>query len=205
MGPLKYPSTCYGMNSEEVLSNEFYKRDTALVARELLGKKVFRRLGDMLLGGIVVETEAYYGSEDPASRAYRGKKRYNKVMFEESGRIFIYNVHRYWMLNVVSHKPEKVGGILIRAIKPTRGIEGMLENRPVQDLSNLTSGPGKLTQALAIDKRLNGIVATRRSSPIYLTEGVEVSRVSSSHRIGVRKDLREELRFYIEGNEFVSR
>ncbi|MFP3951238.1 MAG: DNA-3-methyladenine glycosylase [Candidatus Bathyarchaeia archaeon] len=193
------------MRQVNTLSKDFYKHDTANVASKLLGKMLFRRLGERFVGGIVVETEAYYGSKDPASRAYEGRKPYNRVMFEEAGRTFIYNVHRYWMLNVVAHKPGTVGGILFRAIEPTMGVEIMRENRPVRELTNLTSGPGKLTQALSIDKSLNGIPVTENSSQIFLTEGVEVSRISTSHRIGVRRDLEEELRFYIEGNQFLSR
>ena len=64
-----------------VLLKKFYQRDTETVAKDLLGKILVRRLGDELLGGIIVETEAYFGAEDPASRAFHGKKRYNSVMF----------------------------------------------------------------------------------------------------------------------------
>ena len=77
-----------------VLDPDFYKRDTETVARELLGNVLVRRRGEKLLGGVIVETEAYFGSEDPASRAFHGKKRYNQVMFAEPGNLFIYNVHQ---------------------------------------------------------------------------------------------------------------
>ena len=78
-----------------VLGPDFYKRDTETIARELLGKVLVRRLGNELLGGVIVETEAYFGADDPASRAFHGKKRYNEVMFQEPGHLFIYNVHQY--------------------------------------------------------------------------------------------------------------
>lgn len=122
-----------------ILGPDFYRRGTETVARELLGKVLVRRLGDELLGGVIVETEAYFGSEDPASRAFHGKKWYNSVMFAEQGHLFIYNVHQYWMLNFIA-QDSGVGGILVRAIEPTMGVETMMENRPVKRLTDLTSG-----------------------------------------------------------------
>lgn len=81
------------MNPMAGLSRKFYERDPEAVAKELLGKKLVRRLGDEVLDGIIVETEAYCGLEDPASRAYHGQKIYNKLMWSEPGKVFIYNVH----------------------------------------------------------------------------------------------------------------
>lgn len=188
-----------------VLLSGFYSRDTAKVARELLGKILVRKLGTKTLKAIIVETEAYYGKDDPASRAYHGKKKFNKVMWENPGRIFIYNVHQYWMLNIIAHQKGKVGGVLIRALEPVDGIETMKKNRPVKQLTNLTSGPGKLTLALLIDKSLNGIDTTSVNSPIYVLENKKRFEIISSHRIGVTRDLEEKLRFYIKGNPFVSR
>jgi DNA-3-methyladenine glycosylase len=188
-----------------VLLSGFYSKDTAKVARELLGKILVRKLGTKTLKAIIVETEAYYGKDDPASRAYHGKKKFNKVMWENPGRIFIYNVHQYWMLNIIAHQEGKVGGVLIRALEPVDGIETMKKNRPEKQLTNLTSGPGKLTLALLIDKSLNGIDTTSVNSPIYVLENKKRFEIISSHRIGVTRDLEEKLRFYIKGNPFVSR
>ena len=188
----------------QTLQREFYNRKTDLVARELLGKILVRRLGDELLGGIIVETEAYFGGNDPASRAFHGMKEYNRVMFEEPGRLFIYNVHKYWMLNVIAHS-DGVGGILIRAIEPTMSIEAMRKNRPVKQLRDLTSGPGKLTIALGVDKSLNGVNVTSTSSPVYLLENSYEFDMDTSHRIGVTRDLPEHYRYYIKDNKYVSR
>ena len=186
------------------LKREFYTRPTDLVARDLLGKILVRRLDDELLGGVIVETEAYFGGDDPASRAFHGKKTYNRVMFEEPGYLFIYNVHKYWMLNIIAHS-DGVGGILIRAIEPTMGIEAMQQNRPVKQLRDLTSGPGKLSLALDVDKRLNGLDVTRESSPVYVLDNDLSFEISTSHRIGVTRDLPEHFRYYIQDNKFVSR
>ena len=171
----------------------------------MLGKMLVRRLGGGSLGGVIVETEAYYGVEDPASRAYNGRKTYNAVMFGEPGRLFVYNVHRYWMLNFVAHEPGAVGGVLIRAIEPVKGVEAMTVNRPVNDIRELTSGPGKLTLALKVDKSLNGCMATGLDCPVHVLDNRYVFEVGESHRVGVKADLPIKLRFYVNGNKFVSR
>ena len=189
----------------KVLPREFYERNPEVVAKALLGKRLIRRLDDNRLEGIIVETEAYYGLNDPASRAYHGIKNYNRLMWSETGRAFIYNVHRYWMFNVVAHKPEQIGAILIRALEPTKGIDIMKRNRSVKREVDLTNGPGKLTTTLQIDKRLNGISVTSSGSEIGIMDGKMEFQIGSSHRIGVKEDLDRELRFFIEGNKFVSR
>jgi len=187
-----------------VLGKEFYTRDTETVAKDLLGKVLVRRLGDELLGGIIVETEAYFGAEDPASRAFHGKKRYNSVMFGEPGHLFIYNVHKYWMLNFIAHD-NVVGGILIRAIEPTMGLETMKENRPVKRDWDLTSGPGKLTLALAVDRSMNGQTTTDESCTVHVLGNEYDYDMETSPRIGVTKDLPEHYRFYVKNNRFVSK
>ena len=187
------------------LPESFFVRDTAMVARELLGKRLVRILGGDSLEGVIVETEAYFGEEDPASRAFHGKKNYNSLMWGEPGRVFIYNVHRYWMFNVVAHEPGETGAVLIRALEPTTGVETMLENRPVEDIRELTNGPGKLTLALGIDKGLHGATVTNPDGEIRILEDVPAQDVGTSRRIGVTRDLDRDLRFYIEGNRFVSR
>lgn len=188
----------------QVLPRNFYHRKTDTVAQELLGKIIVRRLGYHLLGGIIVETEAYFGGDDPASRAYNGLKEYNRVMFEEPGRVFIYNVHKYWMLNLIAHD-DGVGGILIRAIEPTLGVETMQRNRPVENLRELTSGPGRLSVALKVDKTLNGVDATVESSSVHVLENEYRCSIGTSHRIGVTRDLPEHYRYYVMGNRYVSR
>ena len=188
------------------LRREFYARDPSLVARELLGKIVMRRTGPETLLGRIVETEAYYGDRDPASRAYRGRKNYNRPMFEEPGRLFIYMVHAHWLLNVVAHPEGEVGAVLIRALEPLEGVETMIRNRGMNDLRNLTDGPGKLTRALEVTKELHGLDITSPGSELTVIQGEDEDyEIGTSHRIGVTEDLPQELRFFIEGNRFVSR
>ena len=190
----------------KVLPKDFYERDPALVAKELLGKILVRRLGSEVLSGKIVETEAYYGKNDPASRAYTGRKIFNELMFLDVGKAFIYMVHANWLLNIVAHLKNDVGAVLIRAIEPLEGIEIMRKNRKVEDIRNLTSGPGKLTKALAITKEQNGIDVTERSSELTIAEGkMESFEIETSHRIGVKNDLPRELRFFVKGSKFVSK
>jgi len=196
------------LNQPEILPKRFYERDPEKVARDLLGKILMRKIGDKTLSGIIVETEAYYGLGDPASRASNGMKNFNKPMWLEPGIAFIYNVHKYWMFNIVAHELGGVGAVLIRAVEPLEGIEVMRRNRGITDngrLVELTNGPGKFTVAFEIDKRLNGVCLTSKNSPIYIVNRQIQIKVLSSKRIGVRADLNRDLRFYIEGNRFVSK
>ncbi|MGD8565741.1 MAG: DNA-3-methyladenine glycosylase [Candidatus Bathyarchaeota archaeon] len=187
------------------LSKEFYVRDPAVVAKDLLGNILVRKIGSSVLSGKIVETEAYLGKGDPASRAYKGKKKYNELMFSNVGRAFIFMVHGNWLLNVVAHLKDHVGAVLIRGIEPIEGIEIMRQNRTVRKLRNLTNGPGKLAEALAITKNLNGYDVTAKNGLLTIIGGEDQGpAICSSHRIGVKVDLPRNLRFFIEGNMFVS-
>ena len=189
-----------------VLPRSFYERDPAIVAKELLGKILGRRLGSESLSGKIVETEAYYGENDPASKAYKGRKKFNELMFFDVGKAFIYMVHGNWLLNIVAHAKGDVGAVLIRALEPQEGVEIMQRQRKANSLNKLTSGPGMLAKALAITKELNGIDVTERSSELFIVEGVmEKIQICSSHRIGVKIDLPQDLRFFIMRNKFVSK
>jgi len=189
-----------------MLQTNFYQRHPAQVAKDLLGKTLVRRLNSEILSGRIVETEAYFGLNDPASRAHMGRKPYNQLMFLDAGKTFIYMVHANWLLNIVAHSKGGVGAVLIRAIEPLQGTQAMLKNRNVRDIRDLTSGPGKLTEALGITKDLNGIDVTDRNSKLTIIEQRrENFTVGSSHRIGVKSDLPQELRFFIKGNKFVSK
>jgi DNA-3-methyladenine glycosylase len=157
----------------------FFDRDPARVAKELLGSILVRKAGDFLYRGRIVETEAYYGENDPASRAKHGKKIYNAPMFEGAGNIFVYNVHKYWMLNF-STKP--VSAVLIRAVEPL-------------NFEANTRGPGRLTVALKVDKSLTGL-PIGRAAGIWVEKGPAPGKVARSFRIGVTKDLSTPLRFF---------
>ncbi len=180
-------------------------RDPAIVARELLGKLVVRFLSRRV-SCMIVETEAYYGPEDPASRARRGGD-LAKVMAGDVGVALIFGVHGNWLLNVVAHEPDNVGAILIRACEPIEGIEVMIKNIGVNDVKSLTNGPGKLSRALAIDKRFHGLPLYTREHGLWIEYFKDVGNdeIVRSYRVGVSKDLPVKLRFYIKGNPYVSK
>ncbi|HEC75720.1 MAG TPA: DNA-3-methyladenine glycosylase [Thermoplasmatales archaeon] len=186
-----------------MLPKKFYNRDASVVAKELLGCIIVKK-NDETLKGKIVETEAYYGLSDPASRAKNG--RIGKIMGGEAGISFIYMVHGNWLFNVTTMPEGKASGILIRAVEPLKGVEKMKERRRRENIRDLTSGPGKFTQAFGIDNSYNGIKIYRRDSPIYIeNKGKKKFEIVESYRIGVREDLPFPLRFYIKGNEFVSK
>jgi len=180
-----------------MLPKKFFNRDASVVARELLGKIIIKEE----MEGKIVETEAYHGMSDPASRAKKGAK----IMWEAPGTIFIYMVHGNWLFNIITMPKGEPSGVLIRAVEPLKGIEIMKKNRGTDNIKNLTSGPGKFTQAFGIDKRYNGMKIYTRDSPIHINDGKLDGEVARSYRIGVKHDLPEPLRFYIKDNPFVSR
>ncbi len=138
-----------------ILKHHFYTRDTLSVAGALLGKKLVRKYRGNILSGLICETEAYLGSMDSASHAFRGKTPRNAVMFGRAGRAYVYFIYGlHYMLNIVTEEEECPCAILIRAIMPLGGIEHMQRYRG-RIGKDLTNGPAKLCRALAIDKSLN--------------------------------------------------
>jgi len=187
------------------IEKEFYARDPATVARELLGMKIVRVIDGEMLVCRIVETEAYYGVEDPASRARRGGD-LRDALYNGIGIAIVYGMHRQWLFNVAAHPPGE-GAVLIRACQPIKGIEKMIQLRRVRSVRELTNGPGKLCQALAIDKRFH-------RKPIYVTdhglwieygEPIPDHMVVQSFRIGVKQDLDKPLRFFIKNSPYVSK
>ena len=189
-----------------VLPRSFYERDTSEVARALLGKILVHHGQEGLTSGKIVETEAYYGGGDPASRASRGKTKISEIMWGPAGKAFVYMVHTQWLFNVTTEREGVPGAVLIRALEPLDGIEFMQKRRGKKLEKELTSGPGKLTQAMAITRAHHGLYLTNKNSELVIVEGEPQDfTIGISHRIGVSADLERKLRFYIEGNPFVSR
>jgi len=175
------------------------------VAKEILGSELVRIVRGRRLSGIIVEAEAYRGSRDPASHAYRGRTKRNEIMFGEAGHAYVYFSYGFHhLLNITTESPGTPGAVLIRALEPREGVFEMAKNRGVDQVTRLTSGPGMLTQALRIDRTLNGedIVS---SSRLYLEHADRVERVGISSRIGISNGGRYKWRFFVIGNPFVSR
>ena len=189
------------------LPKEFYIRSSVIVAKELIGKYLFRNTGKEILSGIIVETEAYTGRTDPAAHSYNGKTPRNEVMFEEGGAAYVYFTYgNHFCFNTVTGKKNTPSAVLIRGIEPLEGIETMKKNRGTNDLYNLTNGPGKLTKAFSIDKKLNG--ASLRGDEIYISEAVGNNKkyiVMRSKRIGITKNPDKLYRFFAKDNWFVTK
>lgn len=191
---------------ERILPREFYSRRTTVVAKELLGKIIVRRIGNIRIEGKIVETEAYGGEDDPASHAYKGVTKRNRVMFEEPGHIYVYFTYgNHWCLNFVAHGVNKPGAVLIRAIEPIRGEEYMKKFRKISNVKNLCNGPGKLTKALKVDKKLNGLDITKEGELYVLDVKQKNLELEASNRIGIKRGKDKLWRFYIKCNPFISR
>ncbi|MGB8013226.1 MAG: DNA-3-methyladenine glycosylase [Terriglobales bacterium] len=196
----------------KLLRAEFFNRDPRQVARALLGKLLVRKTPGGILAGRIVETEAYLGQGDAAAHAAPGKTPRNAVLFGPPGRVYVYFIYgNHYCLNV-SCLPDGVpGGVLFRALEPVAGIEQMAEARGIEvakpsDLKKISSGPGRLSEALGITrKRDNGKRLTSARSDLRIVDdGHRVRRVTITPRIGIVKAAEQPLRYIIAGNAFVS-
>jgi DNA-3-methyladenine glycosylase len=178
--------------------------DTVELARFLLGKLVVRQLGRERLSGRIVETEAYIQG-DAACHAFRGQTPRNASLFLERGHAYVYIAYgTSYMLNVSSECPGIGAGVLVRALEPRAGIARMQALRGGVRLLDLTRGPGRLAQALAIDLRLDGLDLCAPGE-LWLATTAEPPRpIGQSTRIGLTKDAERVLRFYERGSPWVS-
>ena len=193
-------------------SSSFYERPTEVVAKDLIGKKLVRTLTNnkkqkFRLAGIIVETEAYGYSDDLASHAYSGPTGRNKVMFGSVGRAYVYFTYgNHFCLNVAARRSSiEAGAVLIRGIEPVEGVELMRQFRPVENILSLTSGPGKLTQALNITSALNGIDMTDSGSEICIEEGKRPKHIITTPRIVITRAVDKEWRFIDSSSSYISR
>ena len=190
-----------------ILRQEFFSRPTATVARELLGAKLVREFNGIELSGMITETEAYLGANDSASHASKGQTSRNSVMFGPAGVAYIYFVYgMHFMLNIVTEPEGNPCAVLIRAINPLAGLEQMEAFRGKKG-SDLSNGPAKLCQAMAIDRSLNGWDVTK-GRLLWLESHAKVvpESIKSGSRIGIgyaaRKDREALLRFWIKKGDY---
>lgn len=199
------------MSISSKLPPHFYmQEDTLQVSRQLLGKKLCTAIDGVYTSGIIVETEAYRGPEDLGSHAYNQKRTArNDMMYSEGGVVYMYicyGIHD--MLNIVTGKEGSSHAVLIRALQPADGVYHMCERRGIQDLKRLCKGPGALAKALGLNKLHNGV--SLQSDAIWIEDAddlkaesiVETSRIGLNIQ-GVYRDI--PWRFYIKGNQFISR
>jgi len=190
-----------------LLSRDFYARDTLVVAGELLGKCVVRRTSKGSVVAKIVEVEAYKGKEDPASHAYRGMTPRNHLMFGEGGFAYVYFIYgNHYCLNITTERVGVPGAVLVRAVEIQHGTELARQNRKVKSLTKLTNGPGKLTQALKITKRQNGLDLTKLGDLFIIPQDHDEDfETVTTDRVGIKAGAKKPWRFYIKGNKFVSK
>jgi DNA-3-methyladenine glycosylase len=198
------------------LERSFYMRNTLIVAKELLGRVLVHKTPEGVSKGRIVETEAYMGPEDKGAHSYGGRHTPRMdPLYKTGGFAYIYQLHGHnYCINVVTQKENMPQAVLIRALEPVEGLELMIRRRNI-DIStkskfkNLTNGPSKLCQAMAIDTSLNGIDLC--GDELFIISGADLrsdEEIVATKRIHI--DYAEEYkdkpwRFLLKGNEFVSK
>jgi DNA-3-methyladenine glycosylase len=192
------------------LGRGFYRRSTLTVARELMGQRLVRVVDGQRVSGLIVEVEAYIGEDDAACHAARGRTPRNEAMYGPPGHAYVYFIYgMHHCLNAVAEEEGFPAAVLIRALDPLEGLEIMRRHRPGKPDRELTSGPAKLCQALAIERGFNGVDLCT-GEVLFIEEGRMVAQeeIGASPRIGIKADeLARSVpwRFFLKGNEFVSR
>jgi DNA-3-methyladenine glycosylase len=188
--------------TKNILTRGFYERDTSEVARELLGRALIKFNGREMVGGIIIETEAYYGRDDPASHAYGGRTQRSRIMFEKPGTVYVYLCYgMYYLLNVVTETIGKPGAVLIRGLKPVWGVDIMKKRRKISPVINPADGPGKLTIALGVNIKDNGADIVSGGNGLYIFNYKYKKndfKVAVTERIGIKKGKKKLLRFLVK-------
>lgn len=195
-----------------ILGCDFFDRPTLQVARDLVGQRLVRQIGDQRLSGLIVETEAYVGPNDSASHASKGRTPRTEVMFGPPGRTYVYLVYGlHYLLNLVTEAQGFPAAVLIRALEPVEGLEAIQARRPrIRQVTGLTNGPGKLSQAFDIDSNLhNWDVTIGQELWLEPAEPRSDPVIATGPRIGIDyarpEDRAAPWRFWIQNNPFVSR
>jgi DNA-3-methyladenine glycosylase len=184
---------------------------TVALARFLLGKLLVRDLDSALVLGRIVETEAYLDG-DPACHAFRGMTPRNRSLFKEAGHAYVYLCYgTSYLLNVSSERRGTGAGVLLRALEPLAGIDHMRRARKQPSgarkddrLLDLARGPGRLTSALQVDLRHDGIDLFA-GGPLWIgSDGTTVDIIGESTRIGITKGADARLRYFVAGSAYLS-
>ena len=210
------PATLESPATAKLLSRRFFNRDPRLVSPELLGKLIVRRNGRKLIAGRIVEAEAYLGADDLAAHAAAGRTARNDVLFGPPGHAYVYFIYGvHYCLNISCLPDGEAGGILIRALEPVTGLEEMARARElgdvdfdsVRDLRKLTSGPGRLSEALGVTRpRDNGKDMLSPACDLQVRDdGFQPEKIAKTPRIGITKSTEMPLRYVIAESKFLSR
>ena len=208
---------------------KFFKQDTISLAKNLLGKLILVKKDDEILGGYIVETEAYLGAVDKACHGFEGKRTPKvEALFGKAGTVYIYTMHTHKMLNIVSCEEGNPQAVLIRGVEPVINVERMVENRGKSGIL-VSNGPGKLTKAMGISDKFNKSnisEITRNFQKItqeinYNSKNIQENvlyidfenskipkKIEISARIGIPNKgvwTEKQLRYFVAGNKYVSR
>ena len=186
------------------LLRSFYERDPVDVARDLLGMSLLRKINGWWIGGRIVETEAYLSHDDLASHSVRGPTASNSAMFGPPGTLYVYPIHAKYCLNAVTEPTGTGSAVLIRALEPFWGITSMQRQRHTDDIARLTRGPAMLCQSLNVDRSLDHTDMVESKLISIFQAGQPEIELGTSERIGVTRSRALRLRFFIDGNWFVS-
>jgi DNA-3-methyladenine glycosylase len=180
------------------LPRSFYDREPITVAKDILGKYLVHRMNGVERIGKIVEVEAYLGQKDLAAHASKGLTPRTKTMFGPPGHAYVYLIYgMYYCINAVTEREGQPTAVLLRALEP------------IQNIDDRTQGPGLLCRAMGIDKKLNG--HDLLSDELFIIEPPSKSKfkIVKRPRVGVDyagdKWAKRLLRFYIEGNAYISR
>lgn len=188
------------------LGEDFFDRPTPLVAWDLLGKVLVHRVRGRPLAGKIVEAEAYLGGDDPACHAAAGRTERNEIFFKQAphGTVYVFvSFGLHHCVNILTSGEKPAGCVLLRSIEPLAGIRRMKANRQTSDLRQLTSGPGRLTEAFGITKHLNG--SSIAEGPLLVVDcGFDPFVPAVDARIGITKDRNYPLRYFLLNNQYVS-
>ena len=191
--------TTADQNLGKQLNRAFFARSVHAVAPDLIGATLLVNG----VGGLIVEVEAYHHT-DPAAHSFRGPTARNQVMFGPPGYTYVYRSYGiHWCVNFVCEREGSASAVLIRAIQPTHGIAAMRRRRRLHDERSLCSGPGKLTEALAITRAHNGLPLD--APPIALHARLGKVHVASGIRIGITKAVELPWRYGLKGSRFLSK
>ena len=188
-----------------ILSQKFYSRPTLPVAKDLLGQILVHETPEGIASGKIVEVEAYLPKDDPGCHAARGKTPRNEVIFGPPGHAYVYFCYgNHFLFNLVTEEDEVPGAVLIRALEPVRGLDLMVKRRGKFDPADvsLTNGPGKLVQALGINRGHNRTATWKK--PLYVQKAKRVEAVGVTTRIGITEGSELPLRFFLKGNRYIS-
>lgn len=184
---------------------DFFRSDAVELARDLIGCLLRRETERGPISGMIVETEAYT-ADDPASHSFRGRTGRNWPMFRGGGLAYVYLIYGMHNCFNVTAGAEGTGqAVLVRALHPMEGLELMRANRGGGPASRLCSGPGRLCEAMGIDRRFNGIPLRGGKLMLLVPEGGGRPGISVTRRIGISRGTELRRRFLLAGSPWVSR